>query len=33
MDKISALMDGELEEYNARSALAILKSQAELRDQ
>ncbi len=33
MDKISALMDGELEEYNARSALASLKSQAELREQ
>ncbi|MBA2352252.1 MAG: sigma-E factor negative regulatory protein [Pseudomonadota bacterium] len=33
MDKISALMDGELGEYNARSALASLKSQAELREQ
>ncbi|MBC7944982.1 MAG: sigma-E factor negative regulatory protein [Burkholderiales bacterium] len=33
MDKISALMDGELEEYNARSALASLKSRADLRDQ
>lgn len=33
MDKISALMDGELEEYNARAALASLKSQAELREQ
>lgn len=33
MDNISALMDGELEDYNASAALQSLKSRDDLRDQ